>query len=118
MNELDYFDSLLDVIEKELPYKADEEVDRIESSKSMIENIIRMRLVADPDTMLDEQLALKLRCCKLLIRTYNLDARKNEKDPAFAKQLMRNLVLMSLSKNLEELFLFFINFSKISMEDL
>lgn len=118
MTELDYFDSLLDVIEKELPYKADEEVDRIESSRLMIENVVRMRLIADPNTMLREQLILKKRCCELLLRTYTLDANKNQKDPDFGKQLMRNLTLMSLTRQLEELFFFFVNFSQIPMNDL
>ncbi|MBE9601961.1 hypothetical protein [Pedobacter sp. MC2016-24] len=118
MTELDYFDSLLDVIEKDLPYQADEEVDRIEMSSSMIKNLIRMRLVADPNTMLDEQFALKKRCCDLLARTYSLVAMKSEKDTAFGKKLMRNVILMSLTKQLEELFFLLTKFGEIRMSDL
>jgi hypothetical protein len=118
MNELDYFDTILDIIEKEHPYHADEEVDRIESSRLMIENLIRMRLVADYETMLDEQAGLKIRCCKLLLRTYELAASKNENDLAYGKQVMRNLILMALTRQLEELFHFFITFSEIPMSDL
>lgn len=118
MDELDYFDAILNVIAKELPFKAEEEVDRIQSSRLMIENVIRMRLVADPDTMLDEQRTLKKRCCELLCHTYQLDARKKEKDQDFGKQLIRNLILMALITELEKLFFFFINFSQISMKDL
>lgn len=118
MNELDYFDTLLDVIEKELPYKADEEADRIESSRLMIENAIRMKLVADPHTIIDEQFALKTRCCKLLLRTYQLSAEQSKRNIDYGKQVMRNLILMSLTRHLEGLFHFLVNYTEIPMKDL
>ena len=54
VNDLDYYDKLLSILEKDSPYQADFEIDAIETQYAAIKNGVLMRLIADMDGMKEE----------------------------------------------------------------
>jgi hypothetical protein len=118
-NDLDYYDKLLSVLEKDTPYEADAEVDAIAAQYAFIKNGVQMRMIADMNGMMEEQHFYKQECCRLLLRSLELwTAMKAQPLTDQGKRLLKNGVVMTLIDTLEELYLFYNGLSKIQAGEL
>lgn len=119
VTDLDYYDKLLSVLEKDSPYEADSEIDAIGLQYAFIKNGVRMRMIADMNGMMEEQHFYKKECCRLLLRSLELwTAIKEQPITDHGKRLLKNGVVMTLIDTLEELYLFYKGLSKIQVGDI
>ena len=119
VNDLDYYDKLLGVLEKDIPYEAGLEVEAIAAQCDFIKNGVQMRMVADLDGMMEEQHFYKTECCRLLLRSLELWATIKEQPVTdLGKRVLKNGVVMALIDTLEELYLFYNGLSKIQAGDI
>lgn len=119
VNDLDYYDKLLGILEKDSPYEAHLEIDAIQTQCEVIKNGVQMRVVADLNGVMEEQHFYKVECCRLLLRSLELwTAIKEQPVTDFGKRVLKNAVVMGLIPTLEDLYLFYDSLSKIQARDI
>lgn len=118
-NDLDYFDKLLSVLEQNSPYDALLEINAIKHESEVIKSGLQLRMLADLDTVLDEQHFYQTACCRLLLRSLELwGAMKAQTGIDPGTRLLKNAVVMSLTATLEDLYFFYKDFGDTRAEDL
>lgn len=70
MQELEYYNVLLNIVKEDQLYDPGMECDHMRADMEVVKANIRMRLIADPETVLHEQNDLKKDCLELLLRLY------------------------------------------------
>ena len=119
MQELDYYNVLLNIVEQDQIYDPGMECDHMRADMDAIKANIRMRLIADPVTVLNEQNDLKKSCLELLLRLYDISLRiKNDDSKEYGKRVMKNMVIMTMTHVLEDLFVFFKDYGDLTMKEL
>lgn len=66
-------------------------------------------MLADYETILQEQSPLKERACELLLRVYKLDRNLwlDQPEKTYGQKVLRNGIMIGITGVLEELFIFF-----------
>jgi hypothetical protein len=119
MQELEYYNVLLNIVEQDQVYDPGMECDHMRADMEAIKINIKMRLIADPETVLYEQNDLKKSCCELLLRLYDTSTRIKTKDSKeYGKRVMQNMVIMTMTSVLEDLFVFFKDYGDLTMKEL
>lgn len=119
VNDLDYYDKLLSVLEKDSPYEVGFEIEAIAMQCDFIKNGVQMRMIADLDGVMEEQHFYKKECCRLLLRSLELwTVIKEQPITDLGKRVLKNGIAMALIDTLEELYRFFNGLSKIQAGDI
>jgi hypothetical protein len=119
MQELEYYNVLLNIVEQDQVYDAVLECDHMRADMEVIKSSIKMRLIADPETVLNEQRDLKKSCLELLLRLYDISMRiKTEDSREYGKRVMKNMVIMTMTSVLEDLFVFFKDYGDLTVKEL
>ncbi|WP_285055507.1 hypothetical protein [Pedobacter ginsengisoli] len=119
MQELEYYDILLNIVEQDQFYDPGLECEHMRADMEAIKSSIKMRLIVDPDTVLNEQNDLKKSCLELLLRLYGTSLRiKTQDSKEYGKRVMKNMVIMTMTHVLEDLFVFFKDYGDLTMKEL
>lgn len=119
VNDLDYYDKLLSILENDYHYEVDSEIDAIQMQCAVIKSGVRMRMIADRDGMMEEQHFCKVKCCRVLLRSLELwKAIKEQPITNYGERVLKNAVVMILTATLEELYFFYNDLSKMQTGDI
>lgn len=116
--ELQYYYTILDILERDLPYDSGMETEHIQTQSELIRNSINMRLIADPLAVLHEQYDMKLACCRLLMVSMEvLQVALKSDRPNYSAAARKRAMLMGMVKTLEDLYEFLRDFADRPVRD-